>query len=130
MTSVLISVLAALRGLVRSRAAIHFEVLALRHQPLMLQRSRPRRLRIVKSTVGSGRGCRVLDRLASGGRYRQTGNRHRLKSARLPVIFGHGRAANAPGGPPTFAFSYRGTGFTLIVARGWRTAGHAAALRP
>jgi hypothetical protein len=49
MISVLISVLATLRGLVRSRAALHLEVLALRHQLLVLQRSRPRRVRLVKA---------------------------------------------------------------------------------
>src|SRR6476660_5604086 len=49
MMSVLISLLATLRGLVRSRAALHAEVLALRHQLLVLQRSRPRRLRLVKA---------------------------------------------------------------------------------
>jgi len=36
-------------GLVRSRASLHVEVLALRHQLLVLQRSRPRRLRLVKA---------------------------------------------------------------------------------
>src|SRR5262249_16950727 len=40
MTSVLISVLAMLRGALRSRATLHLEVLALRHQLLVLQRSR------------------------------------------------------------------------------------------
>ena len=49
MMSVLISLLATLRGLVRSRAALHAEVLALRHQLLVLQRSRPRRLRLVNA---------------------------------------------------------------------------------
>jgi putative transposase len=46
MTSVLISFLATLRGVVRSRAVLHLEVLALRHQLQVLQRSRPRRLRL------------------------------------------------------------------------------------
>ena len=46
MTSVLISVLATLRGVVRSRAALHLEILALRHQLHVLQRSQPRRLRL------------------------------------------------------------------------------------
>lgn len=46
MTSVLISLLAMLRGPVRSRAALHLEVLALRHQLQVLQRSRTRRLRL------------------------------------------------------------------------------------
>jgi hypothetical protein len=49
MISLLISLLATRRGLVRSRAALHVEVLALRHQLLVLQRSRPRRLRLVKA---------------------------------------------------------------------------------
>src|SRR6476660_6018301 len=45
MMSVLISLLGTLRGFVRSRAALHLEVLALRHQLQVLQRSRQRRLR-------------------------------------------------------------------------------------
>jgi hypothetical protein len=49
MMSVLISVLAALRGLIWSRAALHLEVLALRHQLQVLQRSRPRRLRLARA---------------------------------------------------------------------------------
>jgi putative transposase len=49
MMSVLISVLAALRGLIRSRAALHLEVLALRHQLQVLQRSRPQRLRLARA---------------------------------------------------------------------------------
>jgi putative transposase len=46
MTSVLISLLAMLRGVVQSRAALHLEVLALRHQLQVLQRSRSRRLHL------------------------------------------------------------------------------------
>jgi hypothetical protein len=49
MTSVLISLLLTLRGLVSSRIALHLEVLALRHQLQVLQRSRPRRLRLMKA---------------------------------------------------------------------------------
>ena len=49
MTSVLMSVLAMLGGVVRSRAALQLEVIALRHQLQVLQRSRPRRLRIGKA---------------------------------------------------------------------------------
>jgi len=44
--AVLISFLTMLRGLARSRAALHLEVLALRHQLHVLERSRPRRLRL------------------------------------------------------------------------------------
>src|SRR4051812_21012044 len=46
MTAVLISLLATLRGIVRSRAVLHFELLALRHQLQVLQRSQPRPLRL------------------------------------------------------------------------------------
>jgi putative transposase len=49
MRSILISGLAMLRGVVRSRAALHLEVLALRHQLLVLHRSQPRRLRLAKA---------------------------------------------------------------------------------
>jgi putative transposase len=47
--SVLISLLATLRGLMRSRAGLHLEVLALRHQLQVLQRSRPPRLRLANA---------------------------------------------------------------------------------
>ena len=46
MISVLVSLLQTLRGLAQSRAALHVEVLALRHQLQVLQRTRPRRLRL------------------------------------------------------------------------------------
>ena len=49
MTSMLISLLWTLRGLAQSRAALHLEVLALRHQSQALQRSRPRQLRLVQA---------------------------------------------------------------------------------
>jgi putative transposase len=47
MMAVLISLLLTLRGVTQSRAALHLEMLALRHQLQVLQRSRPRRLRLV-----------------------------------------------------------------------------------
>jgi hypothetical protein len=49
MTSVLISILAMLRGAARSRAALHLGILALRHQLQVLQRSRPQQLHLVKA---------------------------------------------------------------------------------
>jgi putative transposase len=49
MTPVLISVLAMLLGVFRTRAALHLEILALRHQLQVLQRCRPRRLRLAKA---------------------------------------------------------------------------------
>jgi hypothetical protein len=49
MTAVLISVLATLRGMVRERTALHLEILALRHQLEVLQRSKPRRVCLATS---------------------------------------------------------------------------------
>jgi putative transposase len=44
--SVVVSVLHAVRALVRSRAALHLEILALRHQIQILERSRQPRVRL------------------------------------------------------------------------------------
>ena len=41
--------LRTLRGLAQSRAALHLEMLALRHQLQVFERSRPRRVRLVKT---------------------------------------------------------------------------------
>ena len=49
MMSALISLLLTLRGWARSRAALHLEVLALRHQLQVLERSRPQRVRLAKA---------------------------------------------------------------------------------
>jgi|SRR5262245_3148487 len=46
MRCVLISLLLTVRGFARSRATLHLEVLAVRHQQQLLQRSRPKPLRI------------------------------------------------------------------------------------
>ena len=48
MMSVLVSVLLTLGTWARSRASLQLEVLALRHQLQVLQRSRPRRVRLAK----------------------------------------------------------------------------------
>src|SRR3989454_11974829 len=47
MISVLVSLFLSLRGCLRSRAALQLELLALRHQLQVLNRSRPRRLRLI-----------------------------------------------------------------------------------
>jgi putative transposase len=47
--SVLVSLLLAARNAVRSRAALQFEVLALRHQLQVLERSRRQRLRLTRA---------------------------------------------------------------------------------
>jgi hypothetical protein len=47
--SVFLSLLLTLRRCARSRAVLQLEVLALRHQLQVLQRSRPRRLRLAQT---------------------------------------------------------------------------------
>jgi hypothetical protein len=49
MLSALISILLTLQGPAWSRAALHLELLALRHQRQVLERSRPRRVRLVNA---------------------------------------------------------------------------------
>src|ERR1700686_5541232 len=49
MVSVLRSLLLTLRTLARSRATLHLEILALRHQLDVLQRTRPPRVRLAKT---------------------------------------------------------------------------------
>ena len=46
MASVFVSLVFALRSAARSRAALHLEILALRHQLAVLTRSRPSHLRL------------------------------------------------------------------------------------
>jgi hypothetical protein len=49
MMSVLLSLLLTLRTLARSRAALQLEILAVRHQLQVLQRTRPRRSRLTRA---------------------------------------------------------------------------------
>ena len=49
MVSVLLSLLLTLRPLARSRAALHLEILALRHQLDVRQRTRPQRVRLART---------------------------------------------------------------------------------
>ena len=49
MMSVLVSFLLTLRTATRSRAELQFELLALRHQLQVLQRTQPRRLRLTRT---------------------------------------------------------------------------------
>ena len=87
MMSVLISVLAALQGVVRSRMALHFEVLALRHQLQVPQRSQPRRLHVPESgPVALGLAVRCVERLANGTRHREARDGRRLASPRISRV--------------------------------------------
>jgi hypothetical protein len=49
MMSVVLSLLLTLRTFARSRAALELEILALQHQLEVLQRTRPRRVRLAKT---------------------------------------------------------------------------------
>ena len=65
MVIVLRSLMLTLRTLARSRAALHLEILALRHQLEVLQRTRPRRVRLAKTDRGL---WVLLSRVWAGGR--------------------------------------------------------------
>lgn len=103
MRSVLISILAMLRGVVRSRAVLHLEILALRHQVQVLQRSRPRRLHLRRTDRWLWVGCHV--RGAAGERPSSSSSQKRLSpgiardsacspssSARLPAAYASSRS--------------------------------------
>ena len=84
--SVLVSFLLTLRTATRSRAELQLEVLALRHQLHVLQRIRPRRVRLAKTDRWLWLVlARLWTRMANGARYRQAGDGHRLAPTGLPV---------------------------------------------
>ena len=72
--SVLLSALLTLRTWAHSRAALQLEVLALCHQLQVLQRTRPRRLRLNDGPLALGRAFARVDRMARGTRHRQARN--------------------------------------------------------
>jgi hypothetical protein len=87
MMSALISLLQTLQGFMRSRAALHLEVLALRHQLQVLERSRPKRLRIVKADRCLWAwAVTFVDRVADGARHRQARDRDRVASPGLSFV--------------------------------------------
>jgi hypothetical protein len=59
--SVVVSLLHSLRFLIRSRAALHLEIVALRHRLAVTNRSRRPRLCLTPSIVCYGLGCRSED---------------------------------------------------------------------
>jgi hypothetical protein len=85
MSSALISGLAMLRGVVRSRAALHLEVLALRHQlPVLQTVPTAPAAPCQDGPMAVGVAVPLVERLANGTRDREAGNRHRLASQGLP----------------------------------------------
>ena len=89
MTFVLLSLLATLRGIVRSRAALHIEILALRHQLHVLQRSQPRRLRLSHSDRWLwGVAVAHVAPLANGPRHREVRDGDRMASEGISAVLG------------------------------------------
>jgi hypothetical protein len=93
-----ISVLAMLRGVVRSRDALHVKVLALRHQLQGLQRSRPRQLCVCRQPIGGfWGGCHA--RGAAGERHSSSWSPRRSSPgiAKASACSGRGRVVDASG---------------------------------
>jgi hypothetical protein len=88
MSTIFCLVFFSLRSSLRSRAALHAEILALRHQLLVLQRSmHGRRLRLrTADRIFWGLAIPSMARLASVTLDRHTGNRHCLESERIPLV--------------------------------------------
>ena len=126
--SVLLSLLRTLRTWVRSRSALQLEVFALRHQLQVLQRTRPRRVRLADDgPVALGPVHAPLDRMANGARHRQAGDRHRLAPTGLPAVVdlekpAPHRATDRAGGHP-HADPHDGGGEPAVgrAADSWRT---------
>jgi hypothetical protein len=83
MMSMLLSVLLTLRTWAHSRAVLQLEILALRHQLQVLQRTRPRRVRLGKTDR-----ClwSLLSRLWTVWRTALVIDRYRLAPTRLPAV--------------------------------------------
>ena len=86
MISVLVALFLSLRSCLRSRVVLQLEILALRHQLQVLNRSRPRRLQLVPADLALGVAVAIVDRLANRARHRPAGHRHRLASSGLPPV--------------------------------------------
>jgi putative transposase len=97
--SVLVSLLHSLRFLVRSRAALHLEIIALRHQLGVVNRSAVDAFASRRPTDILGVALGGMARLAPGPSPRQAGDRHRLAPAGLSSVLDleESRAHRAPG---------------------------------
>ena len=87
MRSVVVSLLLTIRVSLRDRAALQLEILALRHQLHVVNRSRPPRLRLSPADRHAvGLAVESLERMAGSYRDRQTRDGPRLASSRLPAV--------------------------------------------
>ena len=87
MVSVLRSLLLTLRTLARSRAALHFEILALRHQLNVLQ-AHPTAASPAREDgpLALGPAGARLGQMANHARHCEAGDRHRLAPQGLPTL--------------------------------------------
>jgi len=87
--AVLWLMLLATRDLARSRARLEIELLAVRHQLHVLERTRPRRARLSRSVAGCGSGWRESGQIG-GGRW-SSSNRRRSSHGTAAAFAGSGR---------------------------------------
>jgi hypothetical protein len=86
MMAVLALLFPTLRNCVRSQATLQLELLALRHQLQVLERSRRPRPRLSVLTDPLGLALTSLDRVASDSDHRQAGSGPRMASPRLRLV--------------------------------------------
>ncbi len=84
--AVFLSLLLTLRSCARSRVLLQLEVLALRHQLQVLQRSRPRRLRLARADRMLWVWLSRVWRVACDAGHRQARDCHRLAPLRLSCM--------------------------------------------
>jgi hypothetical protein len=86
MLSVMISLISTFGGVVRSHTALHLEVLALRQQLQVLQRTKLPVATRSGGPLALGVARAVVDRLENGARYRKARDRPRLASSGIRLV--------------------------------------------
>ena len=111
MRSVIVSLLLTLRATLHDRAALQLEILALRHQLHVINRSRPQRLRLTHADPNAvGLAVQTLERMAFSSRRRQTRDGPCLALSAASGSSGRGKPT--PGLlPPVGHASVAGQGF-------------------
>jgi putative transposase len=99
MPALLVALLAALRSFARSRLELGAEIVALRHQPAVLQRQMPRRPRLLAPIASCGPAVAPVAELARRHPDRHARHRRGLASSRVrPLLVLE--IATEPGWPP------------------------------
>src|SRR5213595_3105245 len=87
MLTIILSLFSSARQVFQTRAALQAEILALRHQLLVLQRStRGRRLRLKPGSSVLGMAVSSMEWLAFGGESCKAGDNYRLESQGIPAL--------------------------------------------